>query len=188
MTMPNGTTDPANVDPKASSAGDVDAGKKNDGSGTTGGQGGITEASTEELLAEIKKLRQENAAKRTKNREVQTELQQFQEWKRSQMSETDKLKADLEEAKNGAMAAWRDVFVEKYNVPAERQEFVTGATKEDVEKACKALGEGKKEEKQEGPKNSSPNLFPGSRGSAVGSKTGGKTDFDSILREQLRAR
>jgi hypothetical protein len=160
-------------------AGGGDAGKP---------QGGLSEASNEELLAEIKKLRAENAAKRVDAKKAKTELQQFEEWKRSQMSDAERLKHDLESAKKAAVDAYAEVYADKYNVPPERRKFVAGGTKEEIEEACKALGEEKPDSGSgEGQKpKAAANLFPGTRGAPVGSKAVG--DADALLRQKLMGR
>lgn len=183
MTMPLPNSGETNPTGTPADAGQAD----NTGGGTTGGQpeGGITEASREDLLEEIKKLRTESAARRVENRKAKTELQQFEEWKRSQMSEAERLKLEVEEAKKSAMSAYVDVYAERYNVPEERRQFISGGSKEEIENACKVLGEAKPDTPSQPTGKPAPNLFPGTNGTALGSRSGG-TDFDEILRQQLR--
>lgn len=154
------------------------------------GQDELASKSPEDLAAMIKDLRRENAAKRIRNREDEEKLKEFEEWKRSQMSEAEKLKADLDEARAARLSDWIDMFCEKYNVPDDSKDLVKGDSRETIERLAKALGEKSQkntdsQNEDRGNRNSNINLFPGTRGSAVGSTGKNGTDFDNILRQQI---
>lgn len=146
-----------------------------------------------DLVTIIKNLRQENAAKRVKDRDLEQKLSEYEAWKTSQMSELEKIQAERDSAVQSAKAALVEVFASKYNVPEERVKFISGVTREEIEEAAKVLGNPKTEDDAnsgtEGEKNEKktemPDLFPGVRGKPVASDSSG-TDFDSILRDQLR--
>ena len=157
--------------------------------GGEAGEGGLESATPEELIAEIKKLRTENAAKRVRTREAAAELKAFEEWKRSQMSEADQLRADLDAARAEATSAYVDVFADRYGVPESRRKFISGSNKEEIEEACKALGESKPADGGQaagGVPTSAPPIFPGVRGAAVGSKKPAGASADDLLRTLLR--
>lgn len=152
------------------------------GGGPAGGEG--TTMTLEEAMAEIANLRKENAAKRVRNRAAEAELAEFNKWKESQMSEAERLSAARDSALEELRAERVESACNKFNVPAERRQFVTGNTKEEIELAAKVLGDGENSSQQEPPKPNT-NLFPGTRGNPVGSSGTGKT-FDDILRAKLR--
>ena len=164
-----------------------------DGNNANAG-GALDEASPEDLKQIIKDLRRENASKRVVNKENDAKLAEFDEWKRQQMTEVERLKADADEARKEVVSTWQEYYVNKYNVPEARREFVRGSTKDEIEKAAKALGDSKEEKKESDSGNSDtssdkktfPDLFPGSRGKPVGSESAGAVDFDTLLRQQLR--
>lgn len=153
------------------------------GSGSDGADD-LSSKSPDELASMIRSLRKENASKRVANRETQQKLSEYEEWKRSQMSEAEKLKADLERAVAERQSDWIDLYCEKYNVPEDSRDLVKGSSREDIERLAKALGV-KDAQRVEEEKPRNPNLFPGTRGSAVGSTGKNINDFDAILREQL---
>lgn len=66
---------------------------------TTDGEKTLEEStlSEEDKDAIIASLRQENAAKRVKNRELDTELQEFRTWKANQMTDLEKANARIAE-------------------------------------------------------------------------------------------
>ena len=177
-------------------------GNSNSNAGQTGqtGHPGIT--TLEDALAAIENLRKENAGRRVLTKEQEKQISEYEEWKRSQLSEAEKLKADLEAQKAETAAAWREYYAKQYNVPEARQKFLAGTKKEEIEEAAKALGEAKSAPEGDGKPNTGspagqpagttppPNLFPGAagRGKPVGSTNAGATDFDAELRNALRGK
>ena len=151
------------------------------------GQGDLAGKSPEDLASIIAGLRKENAAKRVRNREDEQKLAEFEEWKASQLTETEKLKADLEKSRSDRLNDWAEMYCEKYGVPDDSRDLVRGESKETIERLAKALGKPQEEAKEERPSqpNPNPNLFPGARGSAVGSTGKNGNDFDVLLRSQL---
>lgn len=178
------------------------SGNGNSNAGQTGqaSHPGIT--TLEDALAAIENLRKENAGRRVLTKEQEKQISEYEEWKRSQLSEAEKLKADLEAQRGATAEAWREHFSTRYNVPESRRKFLSGATKEEIEEAAKALGEEKKPEGEGKPNGGSaagtpatppaapPGLFPGAvgRGKPVGSTNAGATDFDAELRNALRGK
>jgi hypothetical protein len=147
----------------------------------------LSEKTPEELASMIKDLRKENAAKRIRNREDENKLKEFEEWKRSQMTEAEKLRADLEKAKAEKIDIWREALCEKYDVPEEDRDLVNGSSKEEMDRLARKLGKKtNSSDKDNDASGQSPNLFPGVRGKAVGSTGNNGKDFDLILREKLR--
>jgi hypothetical protein len=150
-------------------------------------------ASIEDAVAELRRVRAENAQRRVKTREDEERLKEYETWKQSQMSEAEKIAAERDKLKADLRGAYVDVYAEKYGVPGERIKFVIGDTREEIEEAAKVLGVKSGPEANTGQvpptqqTSSPPNLFPGSRGTPVGSSSDGKTtDFNAILRDQLR--
>lgn len=151
--------------------------------------------SLDDALTVIKELRRENAARRVTTRETTDKLKEYEDWKATQMSEAEKLKAERDAAIQTSKQTLVQFYTEKYKVPENRIKFVSGDTKEDIEEAAKTLGEPEKGEPDakatpvvnppaiEKP---NPNLFPGARGNPIGSTSSGTVDVDSALRQQLR--
>lgn len=70
----------------------------------------LSEDDKDEIIAS---LRQENAAKRVKNRELDTELQEFRTWKAGQMSDLDKANARVAELERVQQEAETDKLQRK---------------------------------------------------------------------------
>jgi hypothetical protein len=141
--------------------------------------------SYEELQAELSKTRREAAERRIKNRDAEKELDEYRKWKESQMSETQKAQARLAEIEAERIADYTEIAQSKFGLEDDDLEFLKGSTKAEIlasaEKLASRLGRGKSTAETEEVK-SNPNLFPGTRGTPVGS---GKSDYNDLLRRQL---
>lgn len=153
---------------------------------------GSSFATVSDAVAEIRRLRAENAAKRVRSRDQETKMAEFEAWKLSQMTEADKIAAERDKYKAELTETLTAAYADKFNVPADRRRFITGTTKEEIEEAAKLLGDVKPEKVGEETGQVPPtqpkaglNLFPGVRGTPVGSKGAGGTDFNAVLRDQL---
>lgn len=150
------------------------------------GTGEKPQLSYEELQAELGKVRREAAGKRVANKELESELDAFRKWKESQMTEVEKAQSRLAEIEAERVADWRDIAASKFGLDEEDMEFIHGSTKADIlasaEKYAKKAGKGKSEE-DSGAGRGNPNLFPGTRGTPVGSRAADKND---LLRAQLQ--
>ncbi len=142
----------------------------------------------EELQAELGKVRREAAGKRVANKELESELDAFRKWKESQMTEVEKAQSRLAEIEAERVSDWRDIAATKFGLDDEDMEFIHGSTKAEIlasaEKYAKKAGKGKPEE-GESTGRGNPNLFPGTRGTPVGSRA---TDPNAALRAQLLGR
>jgi hypothetical protein len=157
----------------------------------------LEDLSAEDLATIIRDLRKENAAKRVKDKDLSAQIKEYEEWKESQLTELEKARQERDSAIAESRTALIDLYADKHNVPEERRKFLSGATREEIEEAAMVLGtpksdsgeEDEKNSKENPPPPSGPNLFPGAsnRGTAVASSGSGGTDFDSVLREALRA-
>jgi acyl-CoA reductase-like NAD-dependent aldehyde dehydrogenase len=146
-----------------------------------GAQGKLT---YEELAAELAKVRREAAAKRVTNKELDSKLKEYDDWKQSQMSELEKANARAKALEEERKADLIELAIAKHGLDEGDADLIAGNTKEEIFASAKRLSDriGKKttDEPKEEPPN--PNLFPGARGKPVGS---GKTDYNEELRQAL---
>jgi beta-galactosidase/beta-glucuronidase len=169
MTAPLGQ--PANADPAT-------AGPATDPAGPAPG-GADTDPleEIERLRQQLADTRQEAARRRIEARDAKTQLVAFEEWKKSQMSDSDRALAEVAAQRDALLVDARAVMASKYRVPEARIQYVAGTSPEEIEASAKALGE---------PENApgGPNLHSGRRGVPVGS--GAKPDANAALRDALK--
>lgn len=147
-----------------------------------------SELSKEDLLAEVQKLRREAGGRRVQNKALKAEqdakLAEYEEWKKSQMTETERLKVEkaaLEQtAKELLSEKRRTAAAIKLGLDLEDIDLIKGDTEEEVMASAKRLAARlgvKKESSSEG-------LFPGKRGKPVGSgaKSDPATAFNAFMR------
>lgn len=144
--------------------------------------------SKEELLAKLARVNREAASRRISNKEKEQKLAEYEEWKRSQMSEADRLKVERDELK-----AMNDTLVrekvlgrvaKKANLDEDLVDLIKGDTEEEMLRSAKKLSEKfSKREPEKAPARGSE-LFPGKRGKPVGNDTGpdASAAFNSMLR------
>lgn len=118
-------------------------------------------------LKEIEKLRKENAAKRVKNKDTETELEEFRQWKESQKTEVERLLEAKESAerelKTLRAESLRNQIAAEVNLDPDLYEFVTGADAEEMRaKATKLASKAKTREA-----NSPESLHAGNRGTYI---------------------
>jgi len=142
----------------------------------------------EELQAELSKVRKEAADRRVTAREKENELAEFRKWKESQMTELEKAQARLAEVDKERYSDYVEIAQSKFGLEDEDLEFLKGSTKTEIlasaEKLAARLGRNAGEQGG-GQERVNPNLFPGTRGTPVGS---GARDHNDILRSQLQGR
>jgi hypothetical protein len=139
----------------------------------------------DDALKLVKKLRNESARRRTGSKEKDAQLAEYAEWKKSQMSEVERAKADKDEIAQERDALRREKFqtqlAKKYELDEDLADLIGGATEEEMTASAKKLASklGKSEKssaKQE--------LFPSGKRKPV--STGPNTTpgglFNSILR------
>lgn len=154
-----------------------------------GAEGGAPKLTYEELQAELAKTRREAAGKRVKNNELETELSDFRKWKESQMTELEKAQARLQEVDAERRQDYLEIAQTKFGLEDDDLEFLKGTTKAEIlasaEKYSSRVGSKASEKDEELQQRGNPNLFPGTRGTPVGS---GASDVNARLREQLLGR
>src|SRR5690606_3995938 len=95
------------------------------------------------LKREIAKLRRENAAKRTKNREVEEAAKKWQEYVDSQKTEMEKLQDQLsalrEENLRFKLEREQNRLAREYGVDPDLVEFIVGADLDEMEEKAKKL-------------------------------------------------
>ncbi len=132
-----------------------------------------TEVSTltkEQLLKINKKLQNEAAAKRVKNKELDSELDEFRKWKDSQLSESEKTAKRLEELQKEnqglLLDSQRTKLQREFDLDDDDLEFLSGDEAEMRRRAEKlAKRAGKYDDN--GEQAAKDNLFGGKRGTAV---------------------
>lgn len=133
----------------------------------------------EQLRAELAKVRREAAAKRVSNKELDAKLKEYEEWKKSQMSEAERLKAERDELAAKVAATdkeklQRDVAREA-KLSVKFADRIRGNTREEMLEDAKALA---KDLPAAGGANA---LMAGNRGTAVGA--GAARSEDEWFRE-----
>lgn len=97
----------------------------------------------EVLRREIQKLRRENAAKRTKNKEVEEAAQKWQEHLESQKTETQKMQEQLEglrqENEKLQKHQQRNDVAKEYGVDDDLVEFINGADLDEMKEQAEKL-------------------------------------------------
>jgi hypothetical protein len=139
------------------------------------------ELSAEDLLKEVAKLRKEAASRRVKNKDLDAKLSEYEEWKKSQMSDLDRAKAEKAELEQTVLElkqeTWRTAAASKAGLDADWADRVQGETKEemiaDAKRLAAALGE----------KTPGVGSLAGKRGKPVGSNP--VQDEDAWLRAEL---
>lgn len=147
-------------------------------------EGEKPQLSYEELQAELAKVRREAAGKRVKNNELESELEAFRKWKESQMTEVEKAQSRLAALESERVADYREIAQTKFGLDAEDMEFIHGSTKEEILASAEKYSArvGKRDTQESG---GNPNLFPGTRGTPVGSRA---ADPNEHLRALLQGR
>lgn len=139
-----------------------------------------TKLSYEQLEAEVKKVRQEAAARRVANRELEEKAKKWSEYEESQKTELQKLQdqlAERDKAINDAkLDAKRALIAKEFNVADEDLDLLVG-DEDNMKRLAARLG--KKEEG--GSSAPASNLLAGTRGKPVGSN-GGNFSMDDWIR------
>lgn len=140
-----------------------------------GNEGEATGLTPDEMLSEIKKLRKEAASRRvskkTADAETARKLEEYDAWKKSQMTETQRLQAEKDEL----AATNRELLREKrqrdigtaVGLDPDFHELIKGDDEDEMKAHAKRLaaklGTSKAPSKE--------SLFPGRRGKPVGTET-----------------
>lgn len=137
--------------------------------------GALTDVQKDAL---IKKLRQENAAKRVKNKATETELEEFKTWKTSQMTEAERTQAraaelEKENASLKVEKLQREV-ARKHNLDDDLIEFLGGGDENEMNARAEKLAARGGSTDASGETAAQNALFGGSRGKPVAA---GKTNF-----------
>lgn len=151
--------------------------------------GGINDL--EAALAEISKLRKENASKRVKSKEKDAELEEFRKWKDSQKTELEKLqeaKASMEEELRLLRSSKKKNDVaEAVELPIEWAKFIQGDDEDEMKESAKEL----KKMLSGRPATTPSDLGAGRRGTYVGgsnTKSAGATFLDELIEESKLSR
>lgn len=156
--------------PVETTAPETNAGTTTEGTeGQTGSaESQETKLSYEELQAEVKRVRQEAAARRVANRELEEKAKKWSEYEESQKSELQKLQDQLAERdraiENAKLEAKRALIAKEFNVADEDLDLLVG-DEENMKRLASRLGK-----KDEGTSTGTPpgNLLAGNRGKAIG--------------------
>lgn len=131
----------------------------------------------EQLRAELAKVRKEAASRRVMTREQEKQLAEFETWKKSQMTESERLKAERDEAVKKLQDAETEKLQRKVaraaKLPVDLADRIRGNTEEemlaDAQAMAKRLG------------GSANGMFAGQRGTPVG--TGAARSEDEWFRK-----
>lgn len=120
-------------DTTAQAAPDADAADNNDSD----------DLSPEELRAELTRVRREAAGRRVANRELEEKAKKFDEIQREQMSEVERLRADLADAQKSAADASRERLARKVakaaGLDADDADLITGASEDEMRASAERL-------------------------------------------------
>lgn len=133
-------------------------------------------------LKEIRSLRAENAARRVKGKEVETELSEFRAWKESQLTELQKAQKAAEAARGEAVDSWRHLAAKEYGVPENLVARIQGSTRDEIFADAKSLAPAAPTDGGQPGVPRGLDLFGGQRGAPVASKS----NADDLLRRALR--
>lgn len=142
-----------------------------------------TELSPADLKKMVEKLRRENAKRRVSEKEVNDKLKEYDDWKKSQLSEVDRLKQEAAEAKQEAeeirTERRRDRVARKYEIDDDLAEFLGTGSEEDMTERAKKLSKVNESSSSNGTGTSNSGLFGETRGTPVnaGSSTGWLSDM-----------
>lgn len=100
---------------------------------------GIT--TLEDALKELQKVRQEAASKRITNKEQEKELEEFKQWKESQMTEVEKLQARVNEASSEAKEGRQLKAAKAAGLDLDLAGFLSGDTQDELNAMAKVLAE-----------------------------------------------
>lgn len=124
--------------------------------------------SYEELEAELARTRKEAASRRVSSKEKEAELAEYREWKKSQMSEVDRLKSERAEMEAEVKQIRRENLqrkvASKVGLDPDFASRIHGDSEEEMLADAKALAS-----KLPGGKPSASGLLAGKRGGPVGS-------------------
>lgn len=144
------------------------------------GDGSTSKLSHEEALAELKKVRQEAAAKRIKNKELEDQATKWREYEESQKSELQKLQdAVAERDKRIAdkeLEVTRAKIAREFNVADEDLDLLVG-DEDSMKRLASRIGK-----KQEEPQKRPADLMAGNRGTPVGDAKD-KFSMDDFIRK-----
>lgn len=115
----------------------------------------------------IKELRAENAGARSKNKDVESKLSEYDKWKASQQSELERTVSENEKLQKKNRELIRKSLVTTYKVPENLADFVDGATEDEMEEKAKRLGATNVATGLQ-PTDGNAMLFGGDRGRPVG--------------------
>lgn len=146
-------------------------------------QDGQRTLSYEELAAEVAKLRRENGNKRVKNKELDAKLKEYDDWRKSQMSEVDRAKAEKAEVEKELHALRQEklqsVAARKAKLDPDLADRIKGETEEEMFEDARRLAK-----KYPASSSSGAGLFGGaSGGRPVGE--GKEESEDSWFRKQF---
>lgn len=152
----------------------TDAPEGQDAPETTAPEEGLT---AEQLRAELQKVRKEAASRRVLTREQEKQLAEFETWKKSQMTESERLKAERDEAVKKLQDAETEKLQRKVaraaKLPVDLADRIRGNTEEEMLEDAKAMA------KRLG--GTANGMFAGQRGTPVG--TGAARSEDAWFRE-----
>lgn len=119
----------------------------------------------EQLRAELAKVRREAASRRVLTKEQAAQLKELDDWKKSQMTEAERLKAERDDAVSKLKEAETEKLQRKVaraaKLPSHLADRIRGGTEEEMRVDAEALAASL-------PNAPSGGLFGGQRGSAVG--------------------
>lgn len=101
------------------------------------------ELSQEDLLKEVAKLRKEAASRRVKNKDLDSKLKEYDDWKRSQMSEVERERAEKAELLNTVRVlreeSWRRDAASKAGLDPDFADRLNGETEDELIADAKRL-------------------------------------------------
>lgn len=137
----------------------------------------------ETALKEIEKLRKENAAKRVKNKETESELEEFRKWKDSQKTELERLQEAKEAAEKELVKlrreGLRNSIGAEFKLDPDLYEFITGADEEEMRARAEKLAGKVKLPEAAGPQST----YAGNRGTYVAGSN--KRSLGGLFLEEL---
>jgi hypothetical protein len=143
----------------------------------------------EDALKELKKVRSEAARRRTSGKEKDAQLAEYEEWKKSQLTDLQRaqaekaeIEAELNKLKKGKLQV---ALAKKHGLDEDFAELISGDSEEEMNDVAKRLAA------KLGVKGSSKGaaLFPGRQGKPVsteGKEQDAKTAFNNFIRQYDR--
>lgn len=128
--------------------------------------------SVEELKAELAKVRREAAGRRVANRELEEKAKKYDEWQREQMTEVERLKADLAQAQTTAAEAARErtarSIAREVGLDPDDADLITGKSEDEMRASAERLA-ARLGARTSGTSRPADGLFGGTRGRPVAS-------------------